>query len=811
MTQIQGLSLKEVKAKQLAGESNNAKLPTSRSYTQIFRENLFTFVNAVFFAISVIFLVLRRPTDAIFVASIVFSGVVIGIVQEISAKQKLEKIALLTRPVATVVRDGKEHTIEPTEIVLGDILILRPGDQILVDGEVIGEGKIEVDESLLTGESDLIPKVASKPVYSGSFCVSGSVCYEAKKVGVDTIAYQLMVGAREFRQVYTPLQMEINLIIRVFLLIACFLWILITISFFIRSQSLNEIIQRAAVIAGLIPAGLLIAITISYVTGAVRMFGENILIQQTNALESLSNVDVLCLDKTGTLTSNQLNLQEIIPIDICESDLRSKLGNYAATTKGGNKTNEAILLGCPGYQKPTVTEVAFSSDRKWSLITFDDEKHPETYILSAPEKLLGKVQLDAKNYDYIQQKIEAGLRVLLFASTPDAINEDIDIPQLPENIIPLGILVFNDQLRTGVRETLQGFVKAGITLKIISGDNPKTVAAIASQAGFSDEIKIISGAELAEMDEAQFNSAAKNYNVFGRVTPQQKAQLVKSLRDAGHYVAMTGDGVNDVLSLKMANLGIAMESGSNATRGIADIVLLKDSFDTLPNTFLEGQRIRNGIRDVMKLFMVRLSCISLLIFATAIVTDSFPLMNKHSAIVTLIGVGLPTTFIPIWAQPGEQPKRSMIRSILNFILPATITITLVALMVYLYYLIDAIIDLPPSSRMYQVSYDSPRTALVTILVFCELLLIPFLKPPTTAWVASEPLSGDWRYTILSGALIVVYLFILYIPPIREFFELAPLSPINCLWLGLIALEWCLIIRLIWRSKFLDRFLGVDLD
>jgi cation-transporting P-type ATPase E len=313
------------------------------------------------------------------------------------------------------------------------------------------------------------------------------------------------------------------------------------------------------------------------------------------------------------------------------------------------------------------------------------------------------------------------------------------------------------------------------------------------------------------MDEAQFNSAAKNYNVFGRVTPQQKAQLVKSLRDAGHYVAMTGDGVNDVLSLKMANLGIAMESGSNATRGIADIVLLKDSFDTLPNTFLEGQRIRNGIRDVMKLFMVRLSCISLLIFATAIVTDSFPLMNKHSAIVTLIGVGLPTTFIPIWAQPGEQPKRSMIRSILNFILPATITITLVALMVYLYYLIDAIIDLPPSSRMYQVSYDSPRTALVTILVFCELLLIPFLKPPTTAWVASEPLSGDWRYTILSGALIVVYLFILYIPPIREFFELAPLSPINCLWLGLIALEWCLIIRLIWRSKFLDRFLGVDLD
>jgi cation-transporting ATPase E len=274
---------------------------------------------------------------------------------------------------------------------------------------------------------------------------------------------------------------------------------------------------------------------------------------------------------------------------------------------------------------------------------------------------------------------------------------------------------------------------------------------------------------------------------------------------------MTGDGVNDVLSLKQANLGIAMESGSKATRGVADIVLLNDSFEALPHTFLEGQRIRNGISDVLKLFMVRVFCVTLLIFATAIVTDTFPLTNKHSAIVSLIGVGLPTICIPIWAKPGEQPRQSLIRSMVHFLVPATLTITLVSLLIYLFYLVSAILDLPPNLEITQVDYGTPRTALVTIIVFCELLLIPFLKPPTTAWVGGEPLSGDWRYSIIAGVLIVVYVLILLIQPLRDFFELSPLSAIDCLFLGLVALEWCLIVRLLWRTRFLDHFLGVDLS
>jgi cation-transporting ATPase E len=313
------------------------------------------------------------------------------------------------------------------------------------------------------------------------------------------------------------------------------------------------------------------------------------------------------------------------------------------------------------------------------------------------------------------------------------------------------------------------------------------------------------------MDQAQFAQTAENSTIFGRITPEQKAKLVQSLRQQGHYVAMIGDGVNDVLSLKQANLAIAMESGSKATRAVADIVLLKDSFGALPHTFSEGQRIRNGILDLMKLFMVRTACVTLLIFATAIVTDSFPLENKQSAFISLIGVGLPTMFLPIWAKPGAKLQSSLVRSLLHFVVPATLTLTLVSLLVYLLYLLVAVLDLPPGLDIAQVNYAVPRTALVAILVMCELLLIPFLKPPTTAWVGGEPLSGDWRYTITSLILLGVYIMIVAIPPLRRFFELSQLSVNSYLFIGLVALEWCLILRFVWRTRFLDRFLGVDLS
>lgn len=811
---LQGLSESEVAQRRAAGQGNDVTLQTSRSYRQIFQENLFSFINLVFFAISTVMIVLQRYGDALLVVVVIFSGILMNIYQEIWAKRKLDQIALLNRPSATVIREGKEYSIDPNDIVLGDILVVRAGDQILVDGAIVGEGRIDVDESLLTGESDMIPKLAGDSVYSGTFCVSGSGYFEAQKVGTETVAYKLVTGARVFRQVYTPLQQEINLVIRAFLLLACFLWILVCISFLSRSLPLADLAQRAAVIAGLVPAGLLIAITLAYGTGAVRMLGENVLIQQANAVESLSNVNVLCLDKTGTLTTNQLDLQSVYPIGISEAELRQALADFAANTTAHNRTSDALGAVLVGEKRAVRAEVPFSSARQWSAIAFKDDPHPGVYVMGAPEMLARSTPLTDEINTQIQAGIQQGLRVLLFAYSDaiHALDDSKNHPLLPSDLKPIGILQFSDQLRPQVRETLDGFARAGISVKIISGDNPQTVAALATQAGFSSEIRLVSGPELAIMDDARFSQAALSCNVFGRITPEQKAKLVKTLRRQGNYVAMIGDGVNDVLSLKQSNLGIAMESGSKATRGVADIVLLQDSFASLPHTFLEGQRIYNGIRDALALFIVRVFAITLLIFSTAMVTDSFPLVNKHSALVSLFGVGLPTVMLPIWAKPGGTGRRrSIVRSLLHFTIPSALSLSLVALLVYMLYLVSAILDLSPGSDLTQVDYSQPRTALVTILILGELLLLPFLKPPTTAWVGGEPLSGDWRYTIMAVVLLGIYLLILVVPFSRRFFELSSLSPLDGLFLWLVALEWCLILRATWRTRFLDRFLGVDLS
>jgi cation-transporting ATPase E len=809
-----GLTHEEVLRRRAAGQGNNIKVQTSRSYLEIFQENILTFINMVFFSISGIMIALRRYSDAILVVVIILMGVVIGIFQEIWAKRKLDEIALLQRPTATVIREGAEFEITPDQLVLGDILVVKAGDQILVDGLIFGDGKVEVDESLLTGESDLILKTSGHEVFSGTICVSGSAYFEATQVGTNTVAYKLISGARSFRKILTPLQREINLIIRALLLVACFLWLLVMISFFSRTYSFSDIVQHAAVVAGLVPSGLLITITVAYGTGALRMLGQDVLIQQANAVESLSHVDVLCLDKTGTLTANQINLQSIHGIDYPEAALRQILGDYAHNTTAPNRTSEALANGCEGKAQRVVAEIAFSSARKWSAIalaplTTDEAK---AYVLGAPEMLEGTLTITDEIRSLLQAGTSQGLRVLIFAmaaGTEWMTTSETVLPLLK----PLAVLYFSDQLRTNVAETLHQFRTARVELKVISGDNPETVASLARQAGLSvdGDLKVVSGLDLAKLSLAEFDQVAKTATVFGRITPEQKAAIVKSLRTQHRYVAMIGDGVNDVLSLKQANLGIAMESGSKATRSVADIVLLKDSFASLPHALIEGQRIQNGIRDSLAIFLIRIASVIILIFSIAMVTDSFPMFNKQSALLALYGTGLPTAMFPIWAQPGASKKRQkVLRSILHFIVPATITMTIVALFVYLLFLMRAILDLQPGLRLTDADYALPRTALVTVLIFCHLLLLPFLKPPTRHWVGGESLSGDLRYSGIALIMAGVTLLTLMVPTIRDFFELATLSSMDILFLITVALEWAFIQRAIWRSRFFDNFLGVDL-
>jgi cation-transporting ATPase E len=811
---IKGLTSQEVIERRGRGLGHYAPARTSRSYAEIFRENVFTFINNVLFVLGFALVLLGKVSDAVLTVGIILINVLVSVVQEIRAKRTLDRIALLTRPTAIAIRDGQEQTIDPDEIVVGDTLRVNAGDQIVVDGAVL-EGAIEADESLLTGESDLVSKKPADPVYSGSFCVSGTVSYEVLKVGDQSLANQITSGARAFRRVLTPLQQQIYLVLRVLLLVAVYLELLLAIRTILDKIPLVDSVKMSVVIIGLVPNGLFLAISLAYAMGAVRIAGKGALIQQSNAVESLSNVDVLCLDKTGTLTSNRIRYEGVYPLVITENEFKQRLGDFAASVSSANPTTAAIAATLPGNKMPLSAEVPFSSARKWSALALDVPRWRGSYVLGSPEVLQPALTdaadpsspLGRKMASQMQSWAEQGLRVLLFAQKPEilTLQDKSGQPELPKGLVPLGLICLSDELRPEARQTLEAFQQAGVKLKIISGDNPVTVATLAKQAGLSKEASLISGLDLAKMDSAQFSAAAETYTIFGRITPQQKEQLVHSLRGHGHYVAMIGDGVNDVLSLKQANLGIAMQSGSQAARSVADIVLMKDSFTALPHAVREGQRIIVGMQDILKLFLTRVLYVTLLILSIGSI-GGFPFEPKNISILTLLTVGIPTIFLAAWARPAVVRRLNLTRRLMHFILPAGLTTSLFGLGVFLLHFIPAY----ESSRNPELAaLGVPQTATTAFTLLCGLMLIIFVEPPLKYLTGGDRLSGDWRPTALAGLSMVLYGIVLLSPGLRKFFELEPLSWWDYALIGGLAAVWALLLRWIWRRRVLERFLDTD--
>jgi cation-transporting P-type ATPase E len=819
---MNGLTSSEVLARRAAGQGNDIALPTSRSYAEILRENVFTFINYVLFGLGIALVVMGRVSDALVSVGVVLVNTLVGVIQEVRAKRTLDKIALLTRPKATVIRDGRERVIDPAEVVLGDLLAVAPGDQIVVDGRATAGARLEVDESLLTGESDLIHKEAGDPVYSGSFCATGGGRYLAEKVGADTLIYEITQGARAFRRIYTPLQQQINLVIRLILLIAIYFELLVVISASVRGSSLVEIVQMSVVIVGLIPNGLFLAIAAAYGMGAVRMAGKGALVQQSNAVESLSNVDVLCLDKTGTLTANKIELDAIHPWEISHSDLESQLAAIAASISTGNRTSEAIAAAYPGQPEEVLVEVPFSSARRWSGATVAGRG---SYLLGAPEAVRPYLAAGhdlATINDQVAAATSQGLRVLFFAQLPptdepDPWHDQTGQPHLREGLQLLGILWFRDMLRDHVHETLRGFQKAGIQLKIISGDNPDTVAALARQAGMPlpEASAQVSGTDMATMEPGQRAQIVREATIFGRVSPQQKEELVKLLQADGRYVAMVGDGVNDVLALKRADVGVAMESGSQAARGVADMILLDDAFEALPHAFREGQRIINGMQGVLKLFLTRVLYAALLILSTAVV-GGFPFTPKHNALLTLITVGIPAIALAAWARPGARHRQQLVRNLFHFVLPASLTLGLMALSVYLFYFFFAaelivLRQLGPDAPVMPVNPRIVAQGVVTsFTVFCGLMLVLFAEPPSRLWTGGSKLRGDKRPLWLVLFLLAAYLTILAVPGLRAFFDLIAISLADYMLIIAMTLLWAIMIRLTWRFRLLERYLSIQL-
>lgn len=810
---LQGLSTYDVAAQRAAGKGAVPPPPTGRTYAQIIREDVFTLINNLLFVLCAALLLLGQISEAVVSAGAVLFNVVISVIQEIRAKRALDRIALLTRPKATVIRDGEEQALDPGELVQNDLLVLRSGDQVVVDGSIIHAGHVEIDESLLTGESDPVMKKTGDQLSSGSFCLSGTAYYRAEQVGVESIAGQLTARVRAFRRTFTPLQWQITVVIQALLMAALYIETILLLIALANQTAIVDVVRMSVIVVGIVPIGLFLATSVAYALGAFRMANQSALVQRLSAVESLSNVDVLCLDKTGTITTNTLVLEQVHPFGRSEADLRHLLALYVSHSSGRNATSLAIERACvsPGSFQPLHVreEVVFSSERKWSALSIDDPPYQGIYILGAPDILAPTLHPAMDTVRFAEEETRRGRRVLLLAFTPTLVplQTDDKKPVLPASLLPLGMISLRDELRHDVQRVLAEFASLGVHIKILSGDHPQTVATLARQVGIAGTEQVIAGSDLEQMDETQILQIAENTTIFGRITPQQKERLVQALRSHHHYVAMIGDGVNDLLSLKQADLGIAMESGSQATRGLADIVLLQDSFAALPAVFAEGQRIRNGMESAMKLFLTRVLYLALLLM-TIPMLGAFPFAPKQKALITFETIGIMAVALAAWAHPGPPSRHGLGHLLVHFALPAAVTLSLVAFSVYLLAFFQAFQLMEASQTEAQLLAQS---ALTMFAVCSGLLLVPFVVPPVRWCIGGSKFSGDWRPTLLATGLLVVYLGVIAFPPLRTFFSLAALPPIDYLFIGTAALLWSIIQRWLWRAHVLERLLHLTWD
>ena len=791
-----GLTSIEAAARKRAGQSNSVAWTTSRSFKRIVFENAATPINLGLFTISGALLVLGLFGDAILTGGLVLGNVFVGVFQEARAKRQLDRIALLNRPQAMVIRDGTEREVSPGDIVLGDYVVLVPGEQVFADGTVIEASGLGLDESLLTGEADILAKRAGASVVSGTYAITGSGVYETSRVGVDTTANEITAKARESRVPRTPLQREVGFVLWMMSAVVILLGISVARSFEASDidQSFEESIRAAAVIVALVPQGLAVMVTVSYAMAAVRMAGSGVLIQHMNAVESISHVDVLCLDKTGTLTTNRLTIEAFFPYNTSEAELRRLLGVFASSASFRNRTADAIEESLAQPALPFVEEVAFDSARKWSGLVFDRKEAAGLYVLGAPDviaaNLVDRPTVEADS----RQWTEKGLRVLLLAGKEGvfAFPKSDESPVLPPDLSALGLVVLRDETRPDAPAVISDFAASGIALKVISGDHPETVAALASQAGLLLKGEAQNGPDLEMMSETELTKVVQESAVFGRVAPQTKEKIVSALKRGGSYVAMVGDGVNDVPALKAAHVAVALRSGSGITRDIADIVLISDSFSSLPRAFTEGQRIRKGMESIFRIFLTRTLSLTLLILAISLLNDPFPVTPKHTSLIAILTVGIPTVFLAIWAKPGRT-GRLVLPSGVYFVLPAAVGIAALGLVVYEFFL--------------STSGDLAlaRTALTLTAVGCGLLVILFLEPPGTAWVGANPLSGDWKPAVMAVGLFVLLVASIAIPAARDFYELKLPDVWGFAMIFLAIVAWGFSLRAVWRSDLPARF------
>lgn len=633
MTQLPtGLTAAEVAKKTQEGLHNDYETKTSKSTAAIIKDNLLTLFNFLNLLIGV-FLFAVGAYSNMFYLAIIFVNITIGISQELHARNLVKKLSLVSPQTVRVIRDGQTHEISAKELVLEDSVILGAGDQIPADMTVLS-GLVEVNEAMLTGEADLVVKEAGASLLSGSFIVSGEVTGKVIHVGAENYAAKLSNEAKVHKPIRSELLASIRSVSKFTSYVIVPLGVILFFqAFMMRDAGIKEsVVVSAAALLGMLPKGLVLLISIALTTGVIKLAKKRILVQDMYAVETLAHVDTLCLDKTGTLTEGHMVLESIVPLQ-ADSDPNMLLGNYLAASTDNNLTMQALRQGCPELTDHQPIEVAaFSSQRKWGAVAFE---HLGNVYLGAPEKVAGSAALPQ-----VKEAQEAGLRVLILAVETD--------PKAPASFDPsnaqaVAVLILSDIIRQNAEETLAYLADQGIDLKVISGDNPIAVAAIAHRAGLANADQAIDLSTLTT--EAEVREAATRYTVFGRVTPEQKKLLVQELKANQRTVAMTGDGVNDVLALREADVSIAMAAGDSAARQIANFVLLDSDFTTLPDVLFEGRRVVNNVTKASGIFFIKTIYSFLLSLVCILTSSAFPFLPIQITLIDLAIEGYPSFFL----------------------------------------------------------------------------------------------------------------------------------------------------------------------
>ncbi len=763
----QGLSAEHVAQRIQDGLVNDVGGAATRTIEEIVRANVLTRFNALIGGLLLVILIVAPIQDALF-GLVAIANTLIGIAQEVRAKRTLDRLNVVNAPRAKVVRDGEQFELDTTQLVVDDLLLVSAGDQLAVDGEVVDAIGLEMNEALVTGESDAVPKLAGAEVLSGSFVAAGSGRIRATRVGRESFAGRLTEQARQFTLVNSELRGGIDRILEVVTWVLVPTALLLLVTQLLQAQGVRQAL--AGSVAGtiaIIPEGLVLLTSVAFAAAVVRLGQRSVLVQELPAVETLARVDTVCFDKTGTLTTGQIRLQDLELLtaedEVDETAVRDALGALAASELEPNATMRAIAAGCrPPMSWRSTGAVPFSSARKWSAASFSDQG---TYVLGAPDVLLRAMPEDPTLSARIDAAVATGQRVVLLAIS----RQPVDEARLPDDLRALALVLLAEELRSDAFDTIRYFHDQGVRTLLISGDHPRTVAAVARRVGVLPDheattdavesatfaarrvdvaqIEAVDGLHLPE-DPGELAAVAADTAVFGRVTPDDKRRLVAALQRNGAVVAMTGDGVNDVLALKDADIGIAMGDGAGATRSVAQLVLLDSDFSSLPDIVAEGRRVIGNIERVTNLFLTKTVYATLLAIAVGVAQLPFPFLPRHLSLVGSLTVGIPAFFLAL--EPHHRAARpGFLRRAVAFAIPAGIAAGVATFASFWL-----------AQTIEAVGLEAARTTATITLFGLGLLVLRLLSRPMNLL----------RHTLVYGSGIA-FLLALFIPLSREFFAL----------------------------------------